>query len=70
MMNVEDMNFLAIYDTSTRKKAMEGIRKDLPSFSDEELIEIAGAVLEELSLMSDEDFENLEIVMDEEALDE
>lgn len=70
MMTVEEMNVLACYDTTTKEDALAQITADLPSFTDEELIEIAEEIIRELSAMSDSDFEELRVLVDEEVADE
>ena len=55
-LNVEEMIFIAVFDTSTRETAVQGIAEALPQIEDRELEHIAEQLLLKLDRMSDEEF--------------
>lgn len=59
-LNVEEMNFLAIFDTTSMDTAVQAIASSLPDIDNKELEEIAEHVLLKLDAMSEEEFTALD----------
>ena len=65
-LNVEEMNLLYIFDTSTRTAALQDILSRRLSFENEELKEICEQLVRKLEQMTDEEFSKLDFTMYEE----
>ena len=64
--NNDEMNLMCIYDTGSRTglmKALSEMRKEL-STDEVELRELTDSTLNKLSVMSDEDYANMELYPD------
>ena len=59
-LNVEEMNFLAIFDTTSIDTAVQAIANSLPDIDNKEVEEIAEHVLIKLGTMSKEEFATLD----------
>ena len=59
-LNVEEMNFLAIFDTTSMDTAVQAVANSLPDMDNKELEEIAEHVLLKLGAMSEEEFAALD----------
>ena len=57
---VEEVNLMCIFDTGSKEKLMSELTAALSGFNDE-MLDIAGAVIYRLSEMSDADFTALEL---------
>jgi len=66
---VEEVNLMCIFDTSDREMLIAELLKALSDF-DDEMLDIAGVVLDKLSNMSDADFTALELYPAYEDYDE
>ena len=55
-LNVEEMIFIAAFDTTTRETAFQSIAEALPQIDDRELEHVAEQSLLKLDRMSDEEF--------------
>lgn len=69
-LNVEEMNLLFLFDTSTREAAIRDILSRLSSVGDEELKEICAQTAEKLKGMTDEEFAALDFDVYKEDDDE
>lgn len=65
-LNVEEMNLLYIFDTSTRTTALQDVLSRRLSFENEELKEICEQLVRKLEQMTDEEFSELDLTMYEE----
>lgn len=65
-LNVEEMNLLYIFDTSTRTEALQDVLSRRLSFENEELKEICEQLVRKLEQMTDEEFSKLDFTMYEE----
>lgn len=59
-LNVEEMSFLAIFDTTSIETAVQAIMSSLPDIDNKELEGIAEHVLLKLNSMSEEEFNALD----------
>lgn len=69
-LNVEEMNLLFLFDTSSRKAAIQDILSRLSFVDDEELEEICKQTVMKLELMTDEEFSSLDFSVYKEDDDE
>ena len=65
-LNVEEINLLYIFDTSTRTAALQDVLSRRLSFENEELKEICEQLVRKLEQMTDEEFSKLDFTMYEE----
>lgn len=65
-LNVEEMNLLYIFDTSTRTAALQDVLSRRLSFENGELKEICEQLVRKLEQMTDEEFSKLDFTMYEE----
>ena len=56
---VEEINLMCVFNTGSRMKLMEDIRRVLPHLKDSEMKELAENVLKKLQKMNDEEFKEL-----------
>lgn len=56
LFTVEEINLMCIFDMSSRNALMSDLIATTGDFEDEEILEIAIAILQKLATMSDEDF--------------
>ena len=69
-LNVEEMNLLYMFNTSSRKAAVQDILDRFPFLENEELKEICQQTVRKLETMTDEEFEAIDFkIYDEEDLD-
>lgn len=69
-LNVEEMNLLYMFDTSSRKVAVQDILDRFPFLENEELKEICQQTVMKLEYMTDEEFDAIDFtIYDEEELD-
>lgn len=69
-LNVEEMNLLYMFDTSSRKAAVQDILDHFPFLENEELKEICQQTVTKLEQMTDEKFDAIDFtIYDEEDLD-
>lgn len=69
-LNVEEMNLLYMFDTSSRKAAVQDILDRFPFLENEELREICQQTVNKLDAMTDEEFATIDFtIYDEEELD-
>lgn len=69
-LNVEEMNLLYMFDTSSRKVAVQDILDRFPFLENEELKEICQQTVSKLEAMTDEEFDVIDFtIYDEEELD-
>lgn len=69
-LNVEEMNLLYMFDTSSRKAAVQDILDRFSFLENEELREICQQTVEKLEAMTDEEFATIDFtIYDEEELD-
>lgn len=69
-LNVEEMNLLYMFNTSSRKSAVQDILDRFPFLENEELKEICQQTVKKLEHMTDEEFETIDFtIYDEEDLD-
>ena len=69
-LNVEEMNVLYMFDTSSRKAAVQDILDRFPFLENEELKEICQQTVTKLEQMTDEKFDAIDFtIYDEEDLD-
>lgn len=61
LFTVEEVNLICIFNTSSREALIDELIGATSYFEDAEMLEIAVAVLDKLSKMSDEDFAVLEL---------
>lgn len=54
--SVDEMNVIAIYDTSDRNKLITQLKTVLPNIEDTELSEITAEAINKLERMTDEEF--------------
>lgn len=57
---VEEINLMCIFDMSSRDSLVSELTDATPDFEDMEMLEIAAAVLDKLSKMTDAEFDALE----------
>ena len=65
-LNVEEMNLLCIFETSTRTAALQDVLSRRLSFENEELKELCEQSVRKLEQMTDEEFSKLDFTMYEE----
>lgn len=65
-LNVEEMNLLYIFDTSTRTVALQDVLSRRLSFENEELKEFCEQLVRKLEQMTAEEFSKLDFTMYEE----
>ena len=58
---VEESNLIAVYSTTNRQMALDGLYHSLPYQMDGDLVHLTHRTIDKLDRMSDEDFNNLEI---------
>ena len=69
-LNVEEMNLLYMFDTSSRKAAVQDILDRFPFLENEELREICQQTVQKLEAMTDEEFAAINFtIYDEEDFD-
>ena len=69
-LNIEEMNLLYMFDTSSRKAAVQDILDRFPLMENEELKEICQQTVDKLETMTDEEFATIDFtIYDEEELD-
>lgn len=69
-LNVEEMNLLYMFDTSSRKVTVQDILDRFPFLENEELKEICQQTVMKLEHMTDEEFDAIDFtIYDEEELD-
>lgn len=69
-LNVEEMNLLYMFDTSSRKVAVQDILDRLPFLENKELMEICQQTVKKLEKMTDEEFTLIDFtIYDEEEFD-
>ena len=69
-LNVEEMNLLYMFDTSSRKAAVQDILDRFPFLENEELREICQQTVNKLEAMTDEEFATIDFtIYDEEEFD-
>lgn len=69
-LNVEEMNLLYMFDTSSRKAAVQDILDRFPFLENEELKEICQQTVDKLKAMTDEEFTMIDFtIYDEEEFD-
>ena len=69
-LNIEEMNLLYMFDTSSRKAAVQDILDRFPFLENEELKEICKQTVDKLEAMKDEEFAAIDFtIYDEEELD-
>ena len=69
-LNIEEMNLLYMFDTSSRKAAVQDILNRFPFLENEELKEICQQTVDKLEAMTDEEFAAIDFtIYDEEELD-
>ena len=69
-LNVEEMNLLYMFDTSSRKAAVQDILDRLPFLENKELMEICQQPVKKLEKMTDEEFALVDFtIYDEEEFD-
>lgn len=69
-LNIEEMNLLYMFDTSSRKAAVQDILDRFPFLENEELKEICQQTVDKLEAMTDEEFAAIDFtIYDEEELD-
>ncbi len=69
-LNVEEMNLLYMFDTSSRKATVQDILDRFPFLENEELKEICQQTVTKLQHMTDEEFDAIDFtIYDEEDFD-
>ena len=68
--NIEEVNLMCIFDTSSRAALIAEITAAIPEFEEPELTEIAENVLGKLATITDADFSALELYPEYEDYDE
>ena len=69
-LNIEEMNLLYMFDTSSRKAAVQDILDRFPFLENEELKEICQQTVDKLEAMTDEEFAAIDFtIYDKEELD-
>lgn len=69
-LNVEEINLLYMFDTSSRKAAVQDILDRFPFLENEELKEICQQTVNKLETMTDEEFATIDFtIYNEEELD-
>ena len=56
LFTIEETNLLCIFQSDSKEKVIEEIRKSMKHIDDDELVELSVRVIEKLSCMSDEEF--------------
>ena len=59
---VEEVNLICIFESRSRTKVISGIKEAIKHLDDEAMIELSVKVMQKLSDMSDEQFEELVFV--------
>lgn len=65
-LNVEEMNLLYMFDTSSRNEAVQDILDRFPFLENEELKEICQQTVKKLEHMTDEEFKAIDFTVYEE----
>ncbi len=68
--NVEEMNLLRSFDTSTRRAAILSLMNETGMMEDNELIEQCMSMIKKLQTVSDDDFADVDFTVYEEDEDE
>lgn len=68
--NVEEMNLLRSFDTSTRRAAILSLMNETGMMEDTELIEQCMSMIKKLQTVSDDDFADVDFTVYEENEDE
>lgn len=68
--NVEEMNLLSSFDTSTRRAALLSLMNETGMMEDTELIEQCMSMIKKLQTVSDDDFADVDFTVYEEDEDE
>lgn len=68
--NVEEMNLLRSFDTSTRRAALLSLMNETGMMEDTELIEQCMSLIKKLQTVSDDDFADVDFTVYEEDEDE
>lgn len=68
--NVEEMNLLRSFDTSTRRAALLSLMNETGMMEDTELIEQCMSMIKKLQTVSDDDFADVDFTVYEEDEDE
>lgn len=68
--NVEEMNLLRSFDTSTRRAALLSLMNETGMLEDTELIEQCMSMIKKLQTVSDDDFADVDFTVYEEDEDE
>ena len=59
---VEEVNFICIFAGENRSKAIEDMERALPHLDDPDMVELSNRVIGKLRGMTDEEFEELELI--------
>lgn len=59
---VEESNLICVFAGESRAEVIEDINRALPYLEDEDMIELSHRVLDKLQNMTDEEFEQLELI--------
>ena len=61
LFTIEETNLLCIFQSDSKEKVIEEIRKSMKHIDDDELVELSVRVIEKLSCMSDKEFSGIDI---------
>ena len=59
---VEEVNLICIYAGESRGEVIEDIERALPYLEDPDMVELSNRIIEKLRNMTDEEFEQLELI--------
>ena len=59
---VEEVNLICIYAGENRGEVIEDIERALPYLDDKDMAELSNRIIEKLQNMTDEEFEQLELI--------
>ena len=59
---VEESNLICIFASENREDVIKDINRALPYLDDKDLVELSHRVLDKLQNMTDEEFEQLELI--------
>ena len=59
---VEEVNLICIYAGESRSEVIEDIERALPYLDDPDMVELSNRIIEKLRNMTDEEFEQLELI--------
>ncbi len=62
MFTVEESNLICIFAGESRSKVIEDIERALPYLEDTDMMELSGRVIGKLRDMTDEEFEQFEMI--------